>query len=76
MATNLWKRFEKLLPQTPLLRATVESVNGDGTSTVTLTGGGCMRVFGTSVPAGSKAYIQDGKIVEEAPNLAHYELEI
>ncbi len=76
MGTNLWKRFERLLPSQPLLIVTVDSVNGDGTSTVSTSGGGGMRVLGSSVAAGKKAYVQYGKIQGEAPNLAHYELEI
>jgi len=76
MATNLWVAFKRLLPGAPLTIVTVNSVNTDGTSTVTSAGGGAMRVRGTSVAAGKKAYVKDGSIVSEAPNLQHYEIEV
>lgn len=74
MATNPWARFKRLIPQTPLTIVTVYSVGTDGTSIVTTSSGGSMRVFGTSVTAGNKAYIRAGAIVGPAPNLTHYEL--
>lgn len=76
MATNLWARFRRLLPGNPLIIVTVVSVNTDGTSTVTTASGGAMRVLGTTVAAASKAYVKDGAIVSEAPNLPHYEIEV
>lgn len=74
MATNPWARFKRLLPETPLTVVTVLSVGTDGTSLVTTSSGGVMRVFGTDVAQGDKAYIRAGAIVGPAPNLPHYEL--
>ncbi|KJR97277.1 MAG: hypothetical protein VR65_25440 [Desulfobulbaceae bacterium BRH_c16a] len=76
MATNLWARFRKLLPGSPLIVVTVVTVNTDGTSTVTTSSGGAMRVLGTSVEATKKAYVKDGAIIGEAPNLQHFEIEV
>lgn len=76
MATNLWAKFRRLLPGNPMIIVTVVSVNTDGTSTVTTAGGGSMRVLGQGVVAGKKAYVKDGRIIEEAPNLQHYEIEV
>ncbi|BDD85918.1 hypothetical protein [Desulfofustis limnaeus] len=77
MATNLWAKFKRLLPDSPLIIVTVESVDSaTGTSMVTTAGGGAMRVFGTGVAAGSKAYVRDNTIIEAAPNLTHYEIEV
>jgi len=76
MATNLWARFRRLLPGNPLIVVTVVSVNNDGTSTVTTSAGGAMRVLGTGVAATKKAYVKDGAIISEAPNLQHYEIEV
>jgi hypothetical protein len=76
VATNLWARFKRLLPDNPLIIVTVNSLNSDGTSTVVTFGGGVMRVLGTSVEVGKKAYIRAGAIVSEAPNLQHYEIEV
>jgi hypothetical protein len=73
---NIAAFFKTLLPQIPLVIVTVETVNADGTSTVTTMGGGSMRVIGTSVPATNKAYVQDGKIVGQASTLTYYELEV
>ncbi len=76
MAINLWTRFRQLLPKTPLIIVTVTAINTDGTSTVTTVGGGGMRVAGTSVAVDSKAYVKDGRIQGEAPNLPHYEISV
>ncbi len=76
MATNLWARFRRLLPGNPMIIVTVASVNSDGTSTVITAGGGAMRVLGTGVSAGLKAYVKDGAIVGTAPSLPHYEIEV
>ncbi|KJS00899.1 MAG: hypothetical protein VR65_10870 [Desulfobulbaceae bacterium BRH_c16a] len=76
MATNLWARFKRLLPGSPMIVVTVISVNSDGTSTVTTSGGGAMRVLGTTVAAPKKAYVKDGAIIGEAPNLQHFEIEV
>lgn len=76
MATNLWTRFRKLLPGSRMVVVTVVTVNTDGTSTVTTSSGGAMRVLGTSVEAAKKAYVKDGVVISEAPNLQHYEIEV
>ena len=76
MSSNLWKRFSALLPQDPLLIATVTAQNSDGTSTVTYPGGGSGVVRGQDVTVGSKAYIQSNQIQGEAPDLTLYEFEV
>lgn len=48
---------------------TVSAVNTDGTSIVTLRGGGSLRVQGDSVVQGQKALMQDGRIIGAAPAL-------
>lgn len=76
MATNLWERFKSLLPHEPLVIVTVDTVNSDGTSTVTTAAGGAMRVIGTGVAATKKAYVKAGAIVGEAPDTEYYEIEV
>lgn len=76
MGTNIWARFRRLLPGNPMIVVTVNSVNTDGTSTVTTSSGGAMRVIGTTITAGKKAYVKGGAIIGEAPNLEHYEIEV
>ncbi|KAB2888421.1 MAG: hypothetical protein F9K32_16530 [Desulfobulbaceae bacterium] len=75
MATNIWARFKRLLPDSPLIIVTVNSINlVAGTSMVTTVGGGGMKVLGTAVAVGKMAYVKDGAIIGEAPNLQHYEI--
>lgn len=76
MANNLWQRFRELLPSDPLLIGTVLSHNADGTSTVELPGGGQLRVMGQGVAVAAKAFIQGGRIVEQAPDLPVTEIEV
>ena len=76
MAVNAWARFKKLLPVSPLVIVTVDSINTDGTSTVTTASGGVMRVFGDGVAVGNKAFVRGGIIQGEAPNLTHYDVDV
>lgn len=69
---NAYLRFRRLLPQTTRYTATIDSNNGDGTSTGTTRDGSKVRVIGESVGPGSKAWIEDGRIVGDAPNLTEY----
>ena len=41
---NLWSNFQSLIPRAPLLVGEVEAVNGNGTCSVAMPGGGSMRV--------------------------------
>lgn len=66
---NLYKRFQGLIPTDPLRVGQVTSINSDGTSTVTLTGGGSIRARGDSVSVGQNAFVQGGEIRGEAPTL-------
>lgn len=64
---NLFKRFQRLLPQNPLRVGQVLSV--DGTSiTVEETGGALVRVRGEAA-VGEKVYFRDSVIEGPAPNL-------
>lgn len=73
---NLWKKLIDLLPGSPLLVATVTSHESDGTSIVTLPGGGTLKVRGQSVAVNSKAFIKDNQIQGAAPNLTVELIEI
>lgn len=77
MATvNPWKKFKSLLPDDAKQVVTVQTVNADGTSVVTLRGGDTLRVFGDSVQAGNRAIIQSGKIVGPASALTFTEITV
>ena len=73
---NLWRKFKTLLADTPLEVVTVQAVRPDGTSKCTTYTGGVVIVNGDSVTAGSKAFIQGGQIIREAPDLTYYEIEV
>ena len=65
--SNLFKRFERLLPRHPLRVGTVLSVDGT-TVLVQEQGGGVVRVRGEAT-AGTKVYFRDSTIEGSAPNL-------
>ena len=69
---NAFLRFRRLLPQRTRYTATIDAVNSDGTSTATTRDGGKVRLIGDTLTAGTKAWIEDGRIVGEAPALQEY----
>lgn len=69
---NAFLRFRRLLPQKSRFTITVTAKNSDGTSDGTTRDGGKVRVLGDSVDVGQKAWVEDGRIVGEAPNLIEY----
>lgn len=64
---NTWAAFSELLPQDPMLVATLSSTDGT-TALMTMLDLGIVRVRGTGV-VGSKYYIRSGEIVSAAPDL-------
>jgi len=73
---NVFARFARLLPSEPLLVGTVTAHNADGTSTITLPGGGVIRARGQAVAVSSKAFVRSGEVTDEAPSLTSYEVEV
>lgn len=70
MATvNPWSRFKQLLPRSARYIVTIQSVQGDGTSMATRRDGEKVRLKGTSVDAGKRAWVEGQQIVGEAPDL-------
>ena len=65
--SNLFKRFERLLPHHPLRVGTVLTVDGT-TALVQEQGGGVVRVRGDAI-TGAKVYFRDSTIEGPAPNL-------
>ena len=78
MATvNPWVRFKQLLPSGQRTVGEVLSIStATGTSLVELRGGIEIRVQGTDVAVGDKAFIVDGQITGTAPNLPQYDVEV
>lgn len=74
---NPWKRFIGLLPGGSRTVGTVTSVNlQNGTSVITLRNGNQISAKGTGVARGLQAFVVDGQVVGQAPNLPQYEVEV
>ena len=69
---NLFREFQRLLPDDPEQYVEVVVVDTNGTSIVELPTGERFRVEGDSVAAGANAFIQGGRIIGEAPSLPYY----
>lgn len=70
MATvNPWSRFRQLLPRAARYTVTIQSVQADGTSLATRRDGEVVRLKGTSVEVGQKAWVEGQQIIGEAPDL-------
>lgn len=65
--SNLFKRFERLLPHYPLRVGTVLALDGTDVL-VQEQGGGIVRIRGEAV-TGAKVYFRDSTIEGPAPNL-------
>ena len=75
--TNLYRALRELLPEAPLLVATVISVQAStGTSTVQYPGGNQQRVRGTSAAATSQVFVRNGIIENAAPALTALTIEV
>jgi hypothetical protein len=75
--TNLYRALRDLLPDAPLQVATVTAVHtATGDSTVTWPGGDQQRVRGTSVAAGSNAFVRNGVVEGAAPDLTVVTIEV
>lgn len=68
MQTNILRALIDLLPQDPLLVATVTAVHGDGTVTVEFPGSGSQRVRGTAA-VDDNVFVRSGRIEGEAADL-------
>ncbi|MGD7164785.1 hypothetical protein, partial [Ralstonia pseudosolanacearum] len=62
---NLWRQFEDLLPDAPLLVGAVVTRHNDGTVTVQLLGGGLVRVTGAGEP-GDRLFVRGSEVVGPA----------
>ncbi|MGA3946850.1 hypothetical protein [Ralstonia pseudosolanacearum] len=72
---NLWRQFEDLLPDVPLLVGTAVTRHDDGTVTVQLLGGGLVRVTGAGEP-GDRLFVRGSEVVGPAPTLPTVDIEI
>ncbi|RAA05619.1 hypothetical protein DOT66_21735 [Ralstonia pseudosolanacearum] len=72
---NLWRQFEQLLPDAPLLVGTVVTRHDDGTVTVQLLGGGLVRATGAGEP-GERLFVRGAEVIGPAPTLSTVDIEI
>ena len=70
--SNVWARFQALLPDRSYQVVTVVSVGTNGTSVVQSDAGAQWTVIGDSVAASSRALVQEGRIVGAASDLPTY----
>lgn len=73
---NAYRGFRELLPESPLIIGTVAAHNPDGTSDVTTLAGGTIRVRGQTVAPGLKAFVRNGLIEGQAPDLPSFNLTV
>ena len=76
MATiNFWRKFKNIFPDSPTIFGKVTAIAA-GRSTVQTPAGGILTALGDSVPVGQNAYVKDGVIQGQAPQLPHYDIEV
>ncbi|TAA42463.1 hypothetical protein [Pseudoxanthomonas winnipegensis] len=77
MRTDLWSQFSDLVTGSSRILATVTAHNADGTSSLTTAEGAQIRArgqLGGVVPY--NVWVQDGRVVETAPNLPIVQLTV
>jgi hypothetical protein len=73
--TNVYRALLELLPEAPLLIATVATVNADGTRTIAFPGGGSQQARGEAT-AGQRVFVRDGLIEGLAPALTPLTIDV
>lgn len=77
MATiNASRQFQELTAGQPVLTGTVTAINSNGTSTLTMIGGGVLVANGQDVSVGNVALVKNQVIIGEASSLPAYNLEV
>lgn len=78
MRINLWGQFEDLLGSRPRILGTVTAHNVDGTSSLTTYDGASLRAWGRveGLEPPYNAFVRDGKIEAQAPNLTLLQLDV
>lgn len=87
--TNLFRRLQALLPAPPVLVGRVVAHNSDDTSTVLLPSGlaaaaydgllqsgSTLRARGRGVPVGENAFVRDGVVESQAPDVEPVDIPI
>lgn len=67
---NSYKALVDLLPRSPRLMGDVLAINGDGSVTVALLGGGVLTASSTTgLTIGQRVFVQRGVVIGTAPAL-------
>ena len=74
--SNLHRALRELLPEAPLLVASVVAINADNTVTVTFPGGTRQRVRGRDATVGGNVFVRSGVIEGAAPALTALTIEV
>jgi hypothetical protein len=74
-SANVYRALRELLPEPALMVATITTVNGDRTRTVTFPGGGTQRVRGEGA-ALDQVFVRGGVIETAAPALLAITIEV
>ena len=74
--SNNYQRLRVLTARAIRTVATVTAHNPDGTSAVELMSGTSITVLGQDVAIGSKAYIEDGRIIGAAADLPYADIDV
>ena len=70
MSTDIYRRLRELIPTQPVYIGQITLVHADKTASVTLTGGGLVRVANPgNLAQGKKVFVQEERITGEAPDL-------
>ncbi len=73
---NPWIRLRSLIDCRPLLTDMVTALNADGTSSVSLTGGGSIRVLNQNFSVNDYVLVRGNEIIGIAPALPSYNLTV
>lgn len=74
--SNSYQRLRVLTAKATRTVATVTNHNADGTSIVELMAGTSITVLGQEVDIGSKAYIEDGRVIGAASDLPYSDIDV
>ena len=70
MSTDIYRRLRELIPTQPVYIGQITLTHADKTASVTLTGGGLVRVANpANLAQGKKVFVQGASITSEAPDL-------
>jgi len=73
---NPARQFQELIADQPTLTGTVTAHNADGTSTLSMTGGGTLRALGQTVAVSGRAYVKNQVIIGESQALTLFNLDV